>query len=208
MTSSRSRQAQLVIDGRGALKLEKETVRRLDLKVGQEVFPSFLKYIKEEDIYSLAQREALRLLTRKLRSTQELIKKLRHLFPQKIVERLRAELTKEGLLNDSTLASSLLWWRIGQGRHSLKEIKAELKKRGFERPLVRELLGGVAPEKEEPIALKLAYRKAQRTSERDWLKLRDKIGTYLRNKGFSYPIIARVLKVENFSKYLSSDNPN
>jgi len=194
--------AQLFIDGREALKLDKATVERLGLCAEQELSPSFLQYIRDEDIYSGALRVAFRFLQLRLRSTNEIEDKLKPLFPQAIIKRLLHELTEAGLLNDRRVASVLLALRLEQGRRSLREIAAELKRKGFASALIKEIIGEVPQGQDETSALKLAQKRMrQKKKEWDWQSFFEKTSSYLARKGFSYPTIRQVLKRENFPEF-------
>jgi regulatory protein len=199
ITVSRSgNQAQLFIDGREAFKVDKETVRRLSLTSGQELTPSSLQYIRNEDIYSQALRQAARLIKMRPRSAKELGLRLNRRFPKNIVSRLIQELKTQNIVNDHQIASMLLWLRQEQGYKSLREIEQELHLKGFERSLVRELIQKTDRSREQETALRLARRKARLIKTKSRQDFFQKVGRYLQGKGFAYETIRRVLTPENF----------
>ena len=99
---------------------------------------------------------SLRLLTATSKSRKGLAQKLGERgFPQTVIEETLDRLEKQGLLNDRSVASSLLqsfrYHRIS-GR---KRIAFEMEKHGIEDSLIEELLQKYSPEEEREKALEL-----------------------------------------------------
>ncbi len=187
--------AKLFLDGREALELDRETVQRLNLAPGQELSPSFLQYIRKEDIYSQALRRALKLIRLRPRSEKELRDKIAPLFPQEVLERLIRELTAEGLLDDARVGQAWIDWYLAQRRKSAREIERELFRRGLKKALVKKLLSSIPADEEEKTARQLAKKKMRTAAKlKDRRALYQKVGGYLARKGFAYSAIKKALE--------------
>ena len=129
---------------------------------------------------------ALRLLSYRLRSEEEIRRRLCRRFPRDEVEEAITRLKDQGLLNDATFAS---YWR--QGREFSRPrseymVRYELLKKGVPREVAAAALEGFDDEEN---AYKAACKILPRISRLDYPDFSRKLAAYLARRGFGWSVI-------------------
>jgi len=137
---------------------------------------------------------AFRLLKYRDRSERELVNRLRKKKVSKeVIEKVIAELKSLSLLDDRKFAKSWIQERIRRG-YGLLKIKAELKEKGIDQDLLKDLLENL--NKDEwvlPQIRELAQKRIKKYNKID-LNVKRKVLSYLARRGFPYEKVIRVLK--------------
>ena len=137
---------------------------------------------------------AFRLLKYRDRSERELVNRLRKKKVSKeVIEKVIAELKNLSLLDDRKFAKSWIQERIRKG-YGLLKIKAELKEKGIDQDLLKDLLENL--NKDEwvlPQIRELAQKRIKKYNKID-LNVKRKVFSYLVRRGFPYEKVIRILK--------------
>lgn len=137
----------------------------------------------------------LRLLAASPKSGHELRKKLSGKgFPDVVIEKALAELSAQGILDDSKYAKDLMArLTLGKaaGRH---KIAFELKRHGIPKRIQNELLGTLSAEDETERALEQARNKWTGWAAIDPQKRKKRLYDFLIRKGYDFQVAQEVLQ--------------
>jgi regulatory protein len=133
----------------------------------------------------------LRFLDYRPRSRAEVRKNLeKHAIAPEVITDVFKRLERSGLVNDERFAQDWVKNRSEFRPRSRRALAYELHQRGLADSAIRKALEGI---NEETLAYQAAAKQARRyrdLSERDF---RNKLGSYLARRGFSYEIIKDVV---------------
>ena len=124
---------------------------------------------------------ALRLLTYRARSEQEVRRRLSRRFTADLVEGAIVALKKQAILDDVAFAIS---WRQSREQHkprSISVVRWELLRMGVEREVVEQAIEGLD---DEESAYQAARKILRRLQELDCSAFQKKLVAYLRRRGF------------------------
>jgi regulatory protein len=138
---------------------------------------------------------ALRLLNYRLRSRQELEKKLtdKHYDQPEIVAAID-QLSQIGLLSDESLAKALARDRLIIARRGRQAIYWELLHKGIPKPLAQMSLKSITDSDELPVAKQLLEARLKQWTQLDDLAKKRRAIGLLQRRGFSGKVINQVLK--------------
>lgn len=138
-----------------------------------------------------ARNAALRLLTVRSRTVEEMRNRLGQRYGTSVVEQTVARLQSEGLLNDAEFAQQ---WRSSRERRKPRSrgmIERELRDRGVEDSVISETLEGYD-------SADAAYRAAARYTARqfhcDRTTFDRRVGTFLNRRGFEPGVIRQTIQ--------------
>lgn len=181
----------LFVDGEFLFSVDGQTVLEHGLKKGLAVDCGFLSELQSACLERKVHDKAMDLLSRRPHGERELVDKLAKTFPRPLCAEMAARLRDVGLIDDRAFAEQLCE-EYGELRcYSVRRIKQELYKRGFDRELIEELC---APDEDEEVA------RAKRLIEKSYLrKLQlpggaDKVKAALCRQGFSYAAAREALR--------------
>ena len=181
------------IDGefRCGISLETQTVFRL--KKGQKLTEKQLQMVESHEEYEHAKAMALRYLALRMRSQKELRDYLRKKECSDLaIERCIQYCLEHRYLNDKLFAEAFIRDKIHLNQYGVRKIGSLLYRKGVDPALIRHLLEEKVNEDDQlELARKLARKKLKtlRTPE----KQRQKLYRFLAQKGFSGPVIHRVV---------------
>lgn len=190
----------LYADGEFAVGISKETLLRAALRVGDELTPDQLHALRSDEDAFQTRAAALRLLARRPRSERELRDRLREKeHADADIARVLADLRAAGLVNDAAFARTFIRNALTLRPLGEIQLRQKLLVFGIERSVVddaiREELGAVDV---DDIALGLVQKYLARTAGRgpsdDPQKRRRLASAMLARRGYSWAVIARVLK--------------
>ena len=173
-----------------SIKLSSDVYKKFPVKVGDEIDEKSLELIKRENEYFEVKRSALRFLSIRNHSSQELSRKLlRKKFSGEIIEKVLNDLFNLGYLNDKKFAEQYFNELVGKFFGPLK-IKNELIKRGINREVVDEVLNDyfTNDEMQREVIQKLLSKSKfpEKISSRNELQ---RIYNYLISRGFSSEVV-------------------
>ena len=155
---------------------------------------------------AMAKKDALRLLSFRPRSTQELrARLLRKNYQSELVETVIEYFLKQGLLDDEKFAKLYTLSRIQGDAIGKKQIRYDLENKGVPRAVVDRALGSVDDFDERQVALDIAQRRHRRMSRLPENVSRARLYGFLKRRGFAgeavfYALSKLYKKAENFAE--------
>lgn len=134
------------------------------------------------------------------RSQQEARDKLyEYGLHQKEVEEVIAELIENNFLNEERFAMAYVSGKVNIKKWGRNKIKQAMKLKKVPDKLIQKALASIDSEKYLSNLLALAEKKSLVLTEKDIVKRKYKLITYLQSKGFENDLIFDVLKANNLS---------
>ncbi len=149
-----------------------------------------------ESIFLKAKDSAFRYLSKRLHSASELRTKLiRKGYHQEIINKVIEELKQKSLLDDEKFAKVFIEERSIKKKIGIYKLKAELFKKGIDRNIVEKVLLDIDPVSNYENAQALVKKKIKflETKTIDKKKLKVKLFSFLRSRGFESEIILKAL---------------
>ncbi|HVU68172.1 MAG TPA: RecX family transcriptional regulator [Ktedonobacteraceae bacterium] len=185
----------LYLDGTFALGISAELMLKMNLHLDQELSAADLEQLKSEEARQQAVERAINYLSFRPRSQAEVRRYLRKKeTPPDIIEAVLERLQRLDYVNDRSFASFWVENRERFNPRGAQALRNELRMKGVEREVVEEI---VDDEQDEELALRAASRKAAlllQTPGIDYSTFRNRLGGFLQRRGFSYEIVARVVR--------------
>lgn len=174
----------LYLDGRFAFALSADHVLARGLVRGTELTPSQVEELRSLGNDEKLLAKILNFLSYRPRSRQEIRGRLQHYAasPEQLVA-LEHRLESLGYLDDRAFATWFIAGRRSTGRYSTRHIGSELRSKGVDPELVKELLSDPAADREALRTL-IAHKSALP---------REKLIGYLARRGFAYDLIKEAL---------------
>ena len=163
------------------------------LRVGQELSDEKIATLQNEDAREVAYLQAMRFLGYRARSVREVRDNLeKHDFPENVIEEVLRRLQETNLLNDQEFAQAWVENRNTFRPRSRRALAMELRKKGLDDDVVQDVLDQNVDE--NALALEAARKYLRRVEKLEWPDFRQKLGNFLGRRGFSYGVIAPVLR--------------
>jgi regulatory protein len=177
----------LFLDGRFAFSLQAELAAKEELKVGQELSPHQVEALTGWDNYQRGYDAAARYLSYRPRSETELKERLfRRGFDDNSIEAVVTKLKEQGLVDDLAFAQ---FWRDNRQSFSPRSqwlTRRELRQKGVAEEVMNQV---VATIDDSDSAYRAALSKAHRLSGYDYPQFRQRLGSFLKRRGFNYAVI-------------------
>ena len=185
------------INGRFAFGVDKETLIRLGLYEEQEISKPELDKLIYEAEKQKAKEYAFRLLNFRMRSRIEMTARLqRREFSQEIISAVINDLEKIGLIDDEKFAQAFASDRLNLALKGKRLIFAELIKKGIDNSEIKTILSQIDVSKEEDACAALIQKYNNRYQRFSPTEKKQKLYALLTRRGFSYPIIKKVLSIK------------
>lgn len=181
----------LFLDGAFAFSLNAATAAESGLHQGQRLSLADIEKLKEVDLLHCSLNRALRFLSQRPRSEAEIRARLRRYgYDADIIGQVLSKLKEQKLVDDAAFAR---FWR--ENRESFRPrsrrlIGLELRQRGVDAETIAKAIKGVD---DELIAYRAARRKVRSLSGLDYASFRKHLGAFLRQRGFAYEVINRII---------------
>ncbi|MCX7785727.1 MAG: RecX family transcriptional regulator [candidate division WOR-3 bacterium] len=188
----------IYINGKYAFSVDKDTLAQLSLYDKQEITKRELEHLLFESEKQKCKDYAYLLLSYRMRTKKEIEDRLRHKdFSPSIIKDVMTELENQGLIDDRKFAQAFARDRINFSLKGKHLIFAELRKKGISQQDIESVLNDPEIINGEESALKRIIEKYQNRYKKYPLQERkQKFYTLLTRRGFSYPMIKKVLKIE------------
>jgi len=198
-----SKRFNIFLDGTFAFGADEDLIVDHRLVIGKEITPSDLeKLLKKTEVGKLMER-MYRLFNIRQRSEKEVREYIGNLsFKRKLKDReeisefatnaLIEKLQKKGMLNDLEFARS--WMEARGKKFGINRIKQELYKKGINREVIEEVVGGMGIENTEQVAEKLLEKKLYRWKNLRPMEFRKKAFDFLLRRGFEYEIVKNIVE--------------
>jgi regulatory protein len=182
----------LFLDGKFAFSLEKDKVALEGLKVGLELSGDRLDTLMTSLKLSRCLDAAYRYLSYRPRSETELRERLqRRGFPAEHIEQTLIKLKEQGLLDDLSFARFWAENRATFRPRSRAMTRRELRKKGVTEEVIRQAVGEID---EVESAYRAAVTRTRQLSHLDYLEFRQRLGEFLRRRGFAHYIINQTIR--------------
>ncbi len=194
--SRNPKRVNVFLDGRFAFGLAK--IEAIRLHVGQELDEAAVARLQQADTEEQAYERALKLLSSRPRSEDEIRRKLReHKVADQTIEAVVAHLRRAGLVDDAAFANYWVENRAAFRPRSQRMLKAELKRKGVGDAALAHALA-TTNDAEAAYALAAKRVRSAKLAEAPYPDFRRRLGDYLARRGFDYetigPIVERLWK--------------
>jgi regulatory protein len=194
--SRNPKRVNVFLDGRFAFGLAK--IEAIRLRVGQELDEAAVARLQQADTEEQAYERALKLLSSRPRSEDEIRRKLReHKVADETIEAVLAHLRRAGLVDDAAFANYWVENRVAFRPRSQRMLKAELKRKGVGEAALAHALT-TTNDAEAAYALAAKRVRSAKLAEAAYPDFRRRLGDYLARRGFDYetigPIVERLWK--------------
>lgn len=176
------------------------------LRLGQELSEEKIAALQTEDAREVAYGKALRFLGYRPRSVQEVRENLqKHEIPEMVIEEVLKRLQDTNLLNDQEFAQAWVENRSTFRPRSRRALAMELRQKGLDDEVVRGALDENVDE--NALALEAARKYVRKVQKLEWPDFRQKLGGFLGRRGFSYDVVAPVLRQVWSEIHAGGDQP-
>jgi regulatory protein len=163
------------------------------LKVGQALSDEKIAELQTADAREAAFQQSMLFLGYRPRSVQEVRDNLqKHEIPAAVIDEVLKRLQETGLLNDQQFAQTWVENRNTFRPRSRRALSLELRRKGLDDEIVQDVLNENVDE--DALALEAARKYVRKVQGLEWPEFRQKLGGFLGRRGFSYPVIAPVLR--------------
>ncbi len=184
----------IFIDGEYAFALPMQDILYFKLKEGQEAAEETIEFIRKNLIYIKAQDTALHFIGYKMRTVQEIRRKLAEKeFAEETIEEVIAFLEKYGYADDREYCRKYIREKLRMKPKSGYALKIELRQRGISPRIIDEVMGETEMDEAGD-----AFRWLEKKSRGQWPpeneKKKKQLYDFLLRKGYSYDIIGEAFR--------------
>ncbi len=188
----RGRRVDVYVDGRLALTLARDFATERGLRPGATITPDQLSALAEEGARRGALEDGLRLLSYRLRSEEELRRRLADKrYNRNAIESALARLRELGYLDDEVFARYWAETRQVQRPRSRRLLASELRSRGIDKETAEQATADVSDEEAAYLA---ASGRLRTLRGQEYQAFRERLGRFLTSRGFSYDIARQVIE--------------
>lgn len=181
----------VILDGGSAFSLSLAVAAEAGLHKGQTLSIPEIERLKSTDQLHRSLNSALRYMSPRPRSEVEIRTRLsRHGFDTETIQKVLAELKKQGLVDDVAFAQ---FWRENRENfrpRSRRFMELELKQKGVDAEIIAEATIDVD---DNQGAYRAAQKKARSLSGLDYPSFRKRMGSFLKRRGFDYELINHII---------------
>jgi regulatory protein len=182
----------IYLDGEFAFGLSRITAAWL--KPGRKLSEAEIDKLVNEDDREVAFQQALHYLSFRARSENEVRQNLHKKgFSDPIIDETIEKCKASAYVNDLDFAHQWIENRSTFRPRSIKLLSMELRQKGLPDDTINMALEDLSTPEEE-LAYQAALKKVDRYRSLDWQTFRNKLGSFLARRGFSYSITAPVVK--------------
>lgn len=195
----RPERVNIFVDGEFALGVHESVLLTSGYRKGDTVDEAAFRALLASEDFNAAKEKALRLISYRLRSEQELRKRLANKdFSTDVIDRVMENLRQSRLIDDLQFSLALVHDLILRKNAGAGLLRRELKAKGIPPEIMNTVLDQILPAEEEERALNAASialkRYASSRKQSDRLKQRQRIVSLLARRGFDFSIINRVTR--------------
>jgi regulatory protein len=181
----------IILDGGSAFSLSLAVAVEAGLHKGQTLSIPEIERLKSTEQLHRSLNSALRYMSPRPRSEVEIRTRLsRHGFDTETIQKVLAQLKKQGLVDDVAFAQ---FWRENRENfrpRSRRFMELELKQKGVDAEIIAEATIDVD---DDQGAYRAAQKKARSLSGLDYPSFRKRMGSFLKRRGFDYELINRII---------------
>jgi len=180
------------LDGRFAFSLGAEVAVKEDLRVGQELSSEQVEVLTRSDNFHRCLNAAFYYLGYRPRSEFEIKDRLqRRGFNADCIEAAITKLKEQNLVDDMAFARFWKDSRESFSPRSQRLTRLELRRKGVSEDIINQAVHDVD---DEESAYRAAINRSRRWPRSDYQEFRNRLGQYLRRRGFNYEILNRIVE--------------
>ncbi len=186
----------IYIDDEFSFGIHENTLVRFRLAKDMELEQGFIDEVLKEEEQNKANSYALKLLSYRPRSENEIVDKMRDKgYEKNNIDKAISYLKKYDYIDDKEYALTYTRDRMRVKKLGYQRIKAELYQKGVKKEILEEALSELIDKDDEYVrALELAEKKVRSTYKNDDRNAQyRKLGSFLQRKGYSFDTIKKVL---------------
>lgn len=204
-SKGRGKRVDVYVDGKLALSVGTELASREGIQPGKALPDERIETLLTSDRYQRCMAAAMRYLAYRPRSSAELRERLRRrAFDSETLEMVIDKLREQRWLDDSQFAE---YWKDNRESFSPRSrrlTRVELERKGVARDVIDRTIGGMD---DQANAYRAAVAAAARLPHSDRDRFLNRLGAYLRRRGFGYDIIEPTVERVWREQELSDDLP-
>ena len=187
----------LFYNDRFILGISEESLLEFNIYTGKELPDEIIIHIERKEKYIAIREQSWRYLSRRMHSKKELRDKLKAKgYNNEYIDKIIFELEDKNYLNDDIFARQVVSDEINLKKNGPVLIKNKLLKKGIENSLISLIIDELYDEKMQyQNCLYIAEKKHNSLKRNDDRSLRNKLGRFLIQKGYSWEMINRVISV-------------
>jgi len=192
----RPNRRRIYLDGRFAFSVKLNVVAKFRLREGMELSSAELGAIEQGEIRQECLDRAMKYLSGRLHSREELRKKLvRQEYSQQLIDEVLDELRRLGYVDDSRFAKTKALSAAQHKHHGPRRAMMELMRAGVKKDVAEVAVGEVYESNDNVAeARKLAQKQAARLRKLDPQVARRRLAGMLARRGFDYDAIKPVME--------------
>lgn len=184
----------IYIDNKFCVGLSERDLLELGIRKDQEIDKKDLKNIKDRSDESKVKERAIRLLSIRPQSIEEIKKKLKIKgYDDTLIKRTVSYLKREGYLNDKKFTKAWIYNRKNFNSMGKRRLFMELKVKKVSEDIVKKELNKISENTEIKEAYIIAERRIKIYKENNKHKIKEKISSFLLRRGYGWDVINKVL---------------
>jgi regulatory protein len=185
----------IFINGEFALGISEEIYVKYALYKGRVVNAAFMEEVRREDELYRARQYALRYVGQRMRSRQEVERKLAEKeFPPETIAAAIRFLEEYRMIDDREFARAFVNDQLLKRPVGRRRLANELRRRGLAKEEIEETMADAVPEEDELAnAMAAAEKKAPSIRHDDPRKWERSMASFLAGRGFAWEVVAKVL---------------
>jgi regulatory protein len=188
----RVQRSNIYLDGKFVFSLDNEVIAKEKLQIGQELSSQVIDILTNADSFQRCLNTAFQFLSYRPRSEMETRERLKKRgYEEGDIEQVIVQLKRLSLLDDTAFATFWKENRTSFNPRGQRMLKMELLHKGVGREIIDETIGDID---ETENAYRSAKSKVKTLLVTDYQVFRRRLGAYLQRRGFSYPVINKVVK--------------
>jgi len=186
----------IYLDGEFYCGLYDDTILKYQLAAGDEISEEKIIEIREFDEYIFGKKTAFDFLSYRIRSADEIKKKLKaKKITENIIAKVIAHLEELKLIDDEQFAMQLAREKIKNKGVSRKVLQQKFFQKGIPKEIGESVLGKIFGEiNEKELALRNLDKYFPKIKDKEKAEQKKKIFDYLARKGFDFDIISEVIR--------------
>lgn len=185
----------IYLDGEYVFALPADDMAYFKIKEGATIPEEKVEFIQTNLIYIKAQDAALHFISYKMRTVEEVRKKLEEKeYLPAVIDKVMGFLEKYGYTNDKEYAKKFIKERLRLNPKGGYMLKMELKQRGIKEQICEEALLEIAPDEVEG-ALYWLRKKTKNGLDLMDEKKKQKLYAHLGRKGYGYDVIKEAFRL-------------
>lgn len=161
------------------------------LHIGQELSDEKILQLQAEDAREVAYQRALNFINYRPRTEAEIRRTLQqHAISEDIIDQTLERLKGVGLIDDARFAQNWVDMRTDFRPRSRRALASELGRLGVDAEIISESLASID---NEEMAYRAAIKHSRKLQDLEWKDFRQKMYTYLAQRGFDYEACAQAI---------------